>query len=92
MNNSPDAGEPVPEEGPVARALDALQRPAARPRLLHLLPPLPAAEPRAPVLQLGQGRLVALVVHWLVAHYELLREAEVHMITGRPICSWTELG
>ena len=92
MNNSPDAGEPVPEEGPVARALDALQRPAARPRLLHLLPPLPAAEPRAPVLQLGQGRLVALVVHRLVAHYELLREAEVHMITGRPICSWTELG
>ena len=41
MISLPDAGEPVPEERPVARALDALQRPAARPRLLHLLPPLP---------------------------------------------------
>ena len=76
MNNSPDAGEPVPEEGPVPRALDALQRPAARPCLLHLLPPLPAVA-HAAVLQLGQGRQVPLVVDRLVAHDELLREAEV---------------
>ena len=65
-----DAGEAVPQEGPGPRALDAVQRPAARLALLHLLPPLaPVLE--AAVAHLVVGRLVALVVVRLRALEEL---------------------
>ena len=65
-----DAGEAVPQEGSRPRALDAVQRPAARLALLHLLPPLaPVLE--AAVAHLVVGSLVTLVVVRLRALEEL---------------------
>ena len=73
-----DAGEAVAEEGAGARALDAVQHAAARRGHGHLLPAL-AAVAQAAVPQLGEGRLVALVVVRLGALQELLgQEAAGH--------------
>ena len=65
-----NAGEAVPQEGSWSRALYAVQHPAARLALLHLLPPL-APVLKAAVAHLVVGRLVALVVVRLRALEEL---------------------
>ena len=64
-----DAGKSSPEENPGTGALNAVENPTASLGLLHLLPPLPAV-PEAAV-GLVVGRLVALVVHRLLALQEL---------------------
>lgn len=77
-----DAGEAVAEEGAGARALDAVQHAAAGGGHGHLLPAL-AAVAQAAVPQLGEGRLVALVVVRLGALQELLgQEAAGHQRRG----------
>ena len=89
-----DAGETVPQEGSWPGALDAVQHPAARLALLHLLPPL------APVLEAAMshlvvGRLVALVIVRFRALEELAGQ-EVTRDKGRghhvPWAGWARAG
>lgn len=76
-----DAGETVPQEGSRPGALDAVQYPAARLALLHLLPPLSPVL-KAAMAHLVVGRLVALVIMRLRALEELARQ-EVTRDEGR---------